>query len=69
MNTSVREKLSTQAAPDLLLALRRIAESQGRQFSRIEVTHAQKGQGTACPRADGLITWMGLPAAKALTCS
>ena len=35
MNTSVREKLSTQAAPDVLLALRRIAESQGRQFPAV----------------------------------
>ncbi|MBK8286778.1 MAG: hypothetical protein IPK97_18995 [Ahniella sp.] len=27
-----REKFSTQAAPDVLAALRQIAESQGRQF-------------------------------------
>jgi predicted transcriptional regulator len=32
MTTTAREKFSSQAAPDVLLAMRRIAESQGRQF-------------------------------------
>jgi len=34
MPTTVREKFSSQAAPDVLAALRQIAESQGRQFLR-----------------------------------
>lgn len=32
MTTAIREKFSFQAAPDVLAALRQIAESQGRQF-------------------------------------
>jgi predicted transcriptional regulator len=35
MTTTVREKFSSQAAPDVLLALRRIAENQGRQFQAV----------------------------------
>lgn len=35
MTTTVREKFSSQAAPDVLLALRKIAESQGRQFQAV----------------------------------
>ncbi len=33
--TAVREKFSSQAAPDVLAALRQIAESQGRQFQAV----------------------------------
>lgn len=32
MTTAAREKFSSQAAPEVLAALRQIAESQGRQF-------------------------------------
>ena len=35
MNTPAREKFSSQAAPDVLAALREIAETQGRQFQAI----------------------------------
>ena len=35
MVTAVREKFSSQAAPEVLAALRRIAESQGRQFQAV----------------------------------
>lgn len=35
MNTVVREKFSSQAAPDVLAAIRQIAESQGRQFQAV----------------------------------
>ena len=35
MTAPVREKFSSQAAPDVLLALRQIAESQGRQFQAV----------------------------------
>ena len=35
MTTIVREKFSSQAAPDVLLAIRRIAESQGRHFQAV----------------------------------
>jgi predicted transcriptional regulator len=33
--TTAREKLSSQAAPDVLLVMKRIAESQGRQFQAV----------------------------------
>jgi hypothetical protein len=33
--TTVREKFSSQAAPDVLSALRQIAESDGRQFQAV----------------------------------
>lgn len=35
MSTPVREKFSSQAAPEVLSALRQIAESEGRQFQSI----------------------------------
>ena len=35
MTTAVREKFSSQAAPDVLAALRQIAENQGRQFQSV----------------------------------
>ena len=35
MSTSAREKFSSQAAPEVLAALRRIAEAQGRQFQSV----------------------------------
>lgn len=35
MTATVREKFSTQAAPDVLAALRQIAENQGRQFQAV----------------------------------
>lgn len=35
MTAVVREKFSSQAAPDVLAALRQIAESQGRQFQAV----------------------------------
>ena len=35
MNAPAREKFSSQAAPDVLAALREIAETQGRQFQAI----------------------------------
>lgn len=35
MSTVTREKFSSQAAPDVLAALRQIAESQGRQFQAV----------------------------------
>ena len=35
MTTAAREKFSSQAAPDVLAALRHIAESQGRQFQAV----------------------------------
>ena len=35
MTTATREKFSSQAAPDVLAALRHIAESQGRQFQAV----------------------------------
>lgn len=35
MSTILREKFSSQAAPDVLAALRHIAESQGRQFQAV----------------------------------
>jgi len=33
--TAVREKFSSQAAPEVLAALRHLAESQGRQFQSV----------------------------------
>jgi hypothetical protein len=33
--TTVREKFSSQAAPEVLEALRRIADAQGRQFQAV----------------------------------
>lgn len=35
MPTPVREKFSSQAAPEVLAALRQIVESQGRQFQAV----------------------------------
>jgi len=35
MATTTREKFSSQAAPEVLAALRQIAESQGRQFQAV----------------------------------
>jgi hypothetical protein len=35
MSTTVREKFSSQAAPEVLAALRQIAERQGRQFQAV----------------------------------
>ena len=35
MTTATREKFSSQAAPEVLLALRNIAENQGRQFQAV----------------------------------
>ena len=35
MAAVVREKFSSQAAPEVLVALRRIAETQGRQFQAV----------------------------------
>jgi len=35
MTVAVREKFSSQAAPDVLAALRKLAESQGRQFQAV----------------------------------
>lgn len=35
MATANREKFSSQAAPEVLAALRQIAESQGRQFQAV----------------------------------
>lgn len=35
MTTAVREKFSSQAAPEVLAALRQLAESQGRQFQAV----------------------------------
>jgi hypothetical protein len=35
MSTAVREKFSSQAAPEVLAALRQIAEAQGRQFQAV----------------------------------
>jgi hypothetical protein len=35
MTTTPREKFSYQAAPDVLAALRQIAESQGREFETV----------------------------------
>ena len=35
MSSMVREKFSSQAAPDVLAALRQIAESEGRQFQSV----------------------------------
>jgi len=35
MTTAAREKFSSQAAPEVLAALRQIAESQGRQFQAV----------------------------------
>lgn len=35
MTTIVRKKSSSQASPEVLSALRRIAESQGRQFQAV----------------------------------
>lgn len=35
MSTAVLEQLSSQAAPEVLAALRQIAESQGRQFQAV----------------------------------
>ena len=35
MSTTAREKLSSQAAPEVLAALRQIAEAQGRQFQSV----------------------------------
>ncbi len=35
MASALREKFSSQAAPEVLAALRRIAESQGRRFQAV----------------------------------
>lgn len=35
MPSAVREKFSSQAAPEVLAALRQIAESEGRQFQAV----------------------------------
>jgi predicted transcriptional regulator len=35
MTTTTREKFSSQAAPEVLIALRNIAENQGRQFQAV----------------------------------
>ena len=35
MNAIIREKFSSQAAPEVLAALRQIAEAQGRQFQAV----------------------------------
>lgn len=35
MTAPVREKFSSQAAPEVLAALRQLAESQGRQFQAV----------------------------------
>ena len=35
MTTHVREKFSSQAAPEVLAALRQLAQSQGRQFQAV----------------------------------
>ncbi len=35
VSSVIREKFSSQAAPDVLAALRKIADSQGRQFQAV----------------------------------
>ena len=35
MSASIREKFSSQAAPEVLAALRQLAEAQGRQFQSV----------------------------------
>jgi predicted transcriptional regulator len=35
MSTAIREKFSSQAAPEVLAALRAIAQQQGRQFQAV----------------------------------
>jgi len=35
MTVAIRKKFSSQAAPDVLAALRQLAESQGRQFQAV----------------------------------
>jgi hypothetical protein len=35
VTTALREKFSSQASPEVLAALRQIAESQGRQFQAV----------------------------------
>lgn len=35
MSASIREKFSSQAAPEVLAALRQLAEAQGRQFQAV----------------------------------
>lgn len=35
MSSAVREKFSSQASPEVLTALRKIAETQGRQFQAV----------------------------------
>ncbi len=35
MSTTIRQKFSSQAAPEVLAALREIAEQQGRQFQAV----------------------------------
>ena len=54
MPTVVRQKFSSQAAPEVLAALHRIAESEGRQFQAIldealrdYVERKEKGPSTA----------------------
>jgi len=53
MTTAIREKFSSQAAPEVLAALRQTAESQGRQFQAV-LDHALRDyidrQQKECPR-------------------
>jgi predicted transcriptional regulator len=35
MTTTIRQKFSSQASPEVLAALRKIAESEGRQFQAV----------------------------------
>ena len=58
MSTVVREKFSSQASPEVLAALRKIAETEGRQFQAVldEALReyiAGKESGRAAPPRDG----------------
>lgn len=55
MATTVREKFSSQAAPEVLAALRRIAEGPGRQFQAVLDTDAASRRRARCtrPRCSG----------------
>ena len=59
MTTPTREKFSSQAAPEVLAALRQIAENQGRQFHAVldealrDYIYRQQ-KGAPSPPCDGL---------------
>ncbi|NCX13134.1 MAG: hypothetical protein EBW73_10025 [Betaproteobacteria bacterium] len=54
MTNATREKFSSQAAPEVLAALRHIAQSQGRQFQAVLDGHVMTAFASSLEEFDSL---------------